>query len=245
MKLAVIPLEKHCYNFYRRLIAEFDMMELDYNGAVVLGWLRLAYAITRIDVDTMKYESCFCQEVFDYEGAVSEMLEECGTEITRFIYIWNVYEAFIKFLDISKRGDTDQVIAFINKNYENEFPLPFYYHEIQDKLLQKYPKDIINKNVDWGLGGYALHIIRKRRNQIVHGDLKLPEPSMEQGEKLNRFNHIPELFSRVMLTVMQMMTIAYLGGKYNCKLQAFKPEYLSYDKLDINVFRILHVTEVC
>jgi hypothetical protein len=250
MNISILLLQEHCYNLYKRLIAEFEYIELDNDGKVLLDWLRFAFGMNKIEVNTTFFEEeCFmCKNVFDYEHATSYVLEECGTEITRFLYIWHSFEALMSFLGVPQKTP-EKTITFLRENYDERFPLPDYFRVIQEELIQLYPKDINNKikdykkkngkEFDFGQAGKAFYIVKKKRNHIVHGAFNLPEASLDE----DRFDkhYVFEEFSRILLMIMQMMIISSIDGGYSKSIKYFKPEYLNYEILDINIFRVLHI----
>lgn len=171
------------------------------NGAstpTISKWLALAGDLRSVDVDTARFdwESLYCDGPQDYWRASSAHYSRYSTAIARFVFVGLALEETYRFVEPnyhdSVRGKPDKsvrrasikaalLVDGVSVGAQPQGLVHFgAAYKRQFEAYAKTRRDAKLSGMEWAdeaSPGYALHLVRNLRNDVVHGDFPLMPPS--------------------------------------------------------------------
>ena len=220
----ILCLRKHCDAL--RQVCAFDLADGSDDPILdAVELLELAAAIDEVQIDTVEFGT---GTMWDsgwrhYESVRSDLLSDIVTSFTVFTYIWMALEAVLETFRLPpvprslKQGGAspvDRALYHMQQGApdDNDCSLmPGYIesinhlHEllVQDDRYCDMEKEfmVLPHMNRWGIG---LHVVRKLRNKLLHGALRLPEPAEWSGQE-PRDMLLFEMSDRVVLLSVQLL----------------------------------------
>ena len=238
----LIDVQTHCFRL-GDLLGRLDNFSL----MSAIDWLTIASGVESVNVRTAKHDESvlYCRGAYEFEEKRSELLSHLTTKLTIFNFVWGSFESVVKAFGFPllpkhlKKGTgrvVDRTIWFLKQHYGSEPSLAFYNDCLcnlcecieHNEYYNGYRKEFKFQNFA-DLPGLGLHVVRKIRNDLVHGSAVMPLPDGWGGtptkllDSEHRHLYLVEACTRILLFTIQMFLLAQVRGEkiiVDCLLDA-------------------------
>jgi hypothetical protein len=211
----MVSLEEHAYALGQRL-REPGMWN------VACEWLEVAAGLGRVDVDLAAYDrSLFmCGSASRYYDARSGVAGLIVTEMTRFIFLWGGLEAYVGELP-KGAPKVPEIRRLLRRNVQRRPRRPAHFactaaelrHFIVASESYRHLAAHFNATHYESDPGVVIAAVAKLRNDLLHGNLTIPESRAWGGRPRVDLSAI-RCAGRIVLMVIQMLAAAdaFAGG---------------------------------
>lgn len=189
-------------------------------------WLRIASSIDCVEVDTTRFDEsvAWCRPAWEYESQRSILLSQLATQLTVFNFAWGGFETITRLIDPPrvpkgvKPGRTSFVdeAAFYLKSHFEPMRLPAFYGAVLADFRETLDRISHYGNLSEefriqqfaGISGVGIHVVRRIRNRLAHGTMRMPVPERWSGTTPLDVELIG-LSTRIVLLTVQMLLSTY------------------------------------
>jgi hypothetical protein len=200
---------------------------------LVRDWLNIAAAIKEVQLNFFQFDESvgYCESADDALDETQALLTANIFSLTRFIYIWNALESFLKVLKLKRldKSENKYHVArlHLNKYFSEHSPIESFkqtFEHFCEVTKLSFHKDVIEKqkiHPENLIEAQGLQIIQELRNEFAHGELLVPNTGGLPGENARRIDtHAIDLASRIILFSIQMLLlIAYEKRELKLEIQ--------------------------